>query len=268
MAMFHEIERRDVMDYIVSVAEENEHIVALITVGSGAFGYTDALSDLDMVVAIDKDENMEHVMDYIHAQLNKRLNFIYQKQALERRLQVYVSDHYLEIDIGYGAYTRAAAHRKDWKVIFDKTGTVDERMRNSWIKHENEPKLDRYNQKLAECADSVWHHLMHAAVAIKRRQPWRAAAEIEIARNLLIELLGCRYGLDTSRNRDVDKFPETVLAMLHKTLVSNLEQESLWINLLTLTDAVYTEFERSGEQAHIPVNRCQVNEYINACRNG
>ena len=142
MAMFHEIERRDVMDYIVSVAEENEHIVALITVGSGAFGYTDALSDLDMVVAIDKDENMEYVMDYIHAQLNKRLNFIYQKQALERRLQVYVSDHYLEIDIGYGAYTSAAAIRKDWKVLFDKSATVDEMMKKSWEKRESEPKTE------------------------------------------------------------------------------------------------------------------------------
>ena len=52
-----------------------------------------------------------------------------------------------------------------------------------------------------------------------------------------------------------------------KTLVSSLTQEALWRSLDALTDAVYTELERYDERACIIVNRQQVNEYINACRN-
>jgi predicted nucleotidyltransferase len=267
MAIFNVTDRKNIMDYIVSFTEQNEHIKALIAVGSGSFGYIDELSDLDMVVAIDKDENMETVMDFVASQLNKRLNFIYFKQMPQRRLQVYISDNYLEIDIGYGAYTSAAATRKNWKVLFDKTGTIDETMRSSWEKHEKKSNTDEHNKKLIECSDVVWHFIMHASVAIKRKQYWRAAAELEHARNLYIELLGCRYSLDTKRGRDVDKLPEAELIILKKTLVSSFSQDDLWLNLITLNDAVYTELKRYGERACITVNRQQVNEYINACRN-
>lgn len=266
MPLFSITDRKNVMDYIISFTEQNEHIVALIAVGSGSYGYIDELSDLDMVVAIDSDENLETVMEYVSSQLNKRLNFIYFKQMPQRRLQVYLADNYLEIDIGYGAYTNAAATRKNWKVLFDKSGTVDEAMRTSWEKNEKTPKTNELDKKLAECSDVVWHNLMHSAVAIKRRQYWRAVAELEIARNLLIELLGFRYSLETKRGRDVDKLPEAELTVLKKTLVTSFTQDALWSNLFALTDAVYTELERYGERVNITVNRQQVNEYINACR--
>ena len=265
MALFNTTDRKNILDYIVSFTEQNEHIKALVAVGSGAFGYNDELSDLDMVIAIDNDENMEIVMEYVATQLNKRLNIIYFKQMPQR--QVYMSENYLEIDIGYGAYTSAAASRKNWKVLFDKTGTVDEKMRNSWEKHEREPKADEHSKKLVECSDVVWHHIMHSAVAIKRKQYWRAVIELEHARNLYIGLLCCRYSLETSsRGRDVDKLPEVELNILKKTLVSNLTQDELWLSLASLTDAVYSELERFGERACISVNRQQVDDYINACR--
>lgn len=267
MSVFSTTDRKNIMDYIVSFTEKNEHITALIAVGSGSFGYIDELSDLDMVVAVDSDENMETVMEYVTLRLNERLNFIYFKQISQRKLQVYLSDNYLEIDIGYGAYADAAASRKNWKVLFDKSGTVDQAMSSSWERHEKATKTDEHNRKLAECSDVIWHHLMHTAVAIKREQYWRAVIELEHARNLFIGLLCCRYSLDTgNRGRDVDKLPEAELTILKKTLVSNFMQDALWFNLTTLTNAVYTELERYGDRACITVNRRQINEYISACQ--
>lgn len=89
-----------------------------------------------------------------------------------------MGDNYLEIDIGYGAYTSAATIRKNWKVLFDKSGTVDIAMRASWEKKEIVSQTTELDQKLAECSDTVWHNLMLAAVAIKRRQYWRAYTEL------------------------------------------------------------------------------------------
>ena len=266
MSLFSVTDRKNVMDYIISFTEHNEHIVALVAVGSGSYGFYDDLSDLDFVIAIDSDENMETVMEYVRSQLSKRLNFIYFKQIPPKRLQVYLVDNYLEIDIGYGTYTSAAAIRKHWKVLFDKSGTVDKAMQSSWEKKEMASKANEFDKKLAECSDSVCHNLMLSAVALKRRQYWRAYTELEIARKWLIELLCCRYSLDTDRNREVDKLPEAELAILEKTLVSGLTQDALWRSLDVLTDAIYTELERYGERACIIVNRQQVNNYINACR--
>jgi len=53
-------------------------------------------------------------------------------QIPKKGLQVYLTDSYLEIDIGYGDYTCAAANRKHWKVLYDKSGTVDKAIHDSW----------------------------------------------------------------------------------------------------------------------------------------
>jgi len=150
-------------------------------------------------------------------------------------------------------------------VIFDKSGTVDRAMRSSWEKKETASKANELDQKLAECSEVVWHNLMLSAVAIKRKQYWRAYTELELARNWLIELLCSRYALDADGNREVDELPEAELAKLNKTLVSSMTQDALWRNLDAITDAIYTELERYGERARIILNRQQVNEYINMC---
>jgi|GEM_PF-410568 len=268
MSLFSVEERKRIMDYIISFTKSYEHIVALVAVGSGSYGFYDELSDLDFVIAIDSNENMEMVMEYVKSQLDKCLNYIYFKQSPQKRLQVYLSDNYHEIDIGYGAYTSAAATKKHWKVLFDKSETVEKAMRASWEgKIANENETNELSQRLAECSDSVWHNLMLAAVAIKRGQYWRAYTELEFVRKWLIELLCYRYSLDSDRNREVDKLPEAELSVLNKTLVSSLNKDALWRSLDALVDAVYTELESYGERACIIVNRQQVNEYINACRN-
>lgn len=84
MSLFSMTDRKNIMDYIISFTKDNEHIVALVAVGSGAYGFYDELSDLDFVIAVDSDENMEMVMEYVRSQLSKRLNFIYFRQILEK----------------------------------------------------------------------------------------------------------------------------------------------------------------------------------------
>jgi len=79
MSLFSITERKNVMDYIISFTQHNEHIIALVAVGSGSYGFYDELSDLDFVIAIDRDENIEMVMDYVQSQLSKCLNLIYFK---------------------------------------------------------------------------------------------------------------------------------------------------------------------------------------------
>ena len=65
MALFNTLDRKNIMNYILSFAEQNEHIISLIAVGSGSFGYVDELSDIDLVVAIDSNENLNIVRDYV-----------------------------------------------------------------------------------------------------------------------------------------------------------------------------------------------------------
>ena len=49
MSLFSITDRKNVMDYIISFTEHNEHIVVLVVVGSVSYGFNDELSDLDFV---------------------------------------------------------------------------------------------------------------------------------------------------------------------------------------------------------------------------
>lgn len=265
MPIFSPAQRQTFVDELIALTKQNEHIMALIAVGSGAYGYIDELSDIDMVIAVDKNENLETVMDAVAAQIKAKLTLIDFSQNTKRRLQVYMDERFLEIDIGYGAYTDAAAYKKDWKVLFDKTNTVEQKMRLSWDAQAAAQTPDAYQALLTDCAERIWHNLMHAAVAIKRGLLWRAYSELELARNTYIGLLGSKHSLDTVRGRELDKLPVNELAILDKTLVPALTQDALWNSLNAITDAVYDELEH-GEQIHIFITRAQVQAYIRACR--
>ena len=121
-------DRQKAFEYILTVTKEHEKIVALCQVGSGAIGYHDARSDLDFVIAMNTGDSMAEVMEYMKKRITEKYKVIYFKQAEDRHLQVYVLDNLLEIDIGFGGYEHAAAWKPAFKVLFDRSGVVEEKM--------------------------------------------------------------------------------------------------------------------------------------------
>ena len=61
--VFNVQDRQAVFDHILSVAAECSRIIALVQVGSGAYGYHDEHSDLDFVIALDSGDSMIEVME-------------------------------------------------------------------------------------------------------------------------------------------------------------------------------------------------------------
>ena len=125
-------DRQTVFDYILSVAAECGRIVSLVQVGSGANGYHDERSDLDFVIALDSDESMPEVMEYMHRKISLKYELAFCKQDESRHLQIFILSDLLEIDIGYGGYEHAAAWKPAFKVLFDHSGTVEEKMVHSF----------------------------------------------------------------------------------------------------------------------------------------
>ena len=121
-------DRQAVFDYILSVAAECGRIVSLVQVGSGANGYHDERSDLDFVIALDSDESMSEVMEYMHRKFSLKYELAFCKQHESGHLQIFVLSDLLEIDMGYGGYEHAAAWKPAFKVLFDHSGTVEEKM--------------------------------------------------------------------------------------------------------------------------------------------
>lgn len=75
---------------------------ALCQAGYGAIGYHDARSDLDFVIALESDDCMLEVMEYMNQKIKEKYEVLFFSQAESRHLQCYVLSNLLEIDLGYG----------------------------------------------------------------------------------------------------------------------------------------------------------------------
>ena len=255
-------DRENAFEYVLSAARESDRIIVLVQVGSGATGYRDERSDLDFVIALDSDESMPEVMDFMHRKIAEQYDVLFFKQDEPRHLQCYVLSDLLEIDIGYGGYENAAARKPAFKVLYDRSGTVEEKMIRSreWI--DDHIFSDKQNKDVAVACEAVWVRLMHAAVAIHRGNLFRAIGELEYVRKLYIDLLGDRYRLESSLNREIDRLPENEKDAIRSTFVTGENPADLWTSLLNLTRLVYRELEGSG----VPVTQEMLFDYYKDLR--
>lgn len=243
MSVFNVKDRQETFEYILSAAKECEKIVALCQVGSGAIGYHDERSDLDFVIALDANDSMLEVMDYMKQAITQKYEVAFFAQIEAAHLQCYFLSNMLEIDIGYGWYEYAAARKPAFKVLFDNSGVVEEKMIQSRAWMDNSIYGDKQKKDIKAACDSVWARLMHAAVAINRNNYFRAIGELDCARNQYIDLLGDRYRLESARNTEIDRLPENEKNAIKSTFVRGESSDDLWRSLLNLTELVYKELE-------------------------
>ena len=255
-------DRKSTLDYILSTAKDCPKIVSLVQVGSGAEGFHDEKSDLDFVIAYDNNESMTEVMDYMHNKISENYNLIFYTQSEEKHLQVYVLDNFLEIDIGFGCYEHAAALKPAFKVLFDNSGTVEDKMIQSRTTMDERIYGSKQKKDLETARNYAWTHLMHAAVAIKRNNYFRTVGELEFVRKIYIDLLGDRYKLESAVNREIDNLPESERAAVRSTYAAGESPSELWTALLNLTALVYKEMEG----INVPVTQEKLFDYYDSLR--
>ena len=255
--MFSVLDRQNVLDYIVSVSLECDKIVALVQVGSGAVGYNDDWSDLDFVIALDAKDSKAEAMNYMQQRISEKYKTSYFFQHDERNLQCYVLSNLLEIDLGYGPYDRAAALKPEFSVLFDKTGTVKEKMDKSREGLGDRIYGEKHKKDIEQAYKEVWIRMMHAAVAIHRYNFFRAVGEIEYIRKTYIELIGDRFRLESNINREIDKLPEEEKAEIKETYITGESAAVLWGSLLKLTELIYNELKGFK----VPVSQEMIKSY-------
>ena len=255
-------DRQNAFEFVLSAARENDRIIALVQVGSGAAGYRDDRSDLDFVIALDSDESMPEVMEYMHQKISGMFEVLFFTQSEPRHLQNYVLSNLLEIDIGYGGYENAAAWKPAFKVLYDRSGTVEEKMIRSREWMDDHIYGDKQKKDVAVACEAVWVRLMHTAVAIHRGNLFRAIGELEYVRKLYIDLLGDRYRLESGLNREIDRLPEKEKEAIRSTFVAGENPADLWTSLLNLTRLVYQELDGQS----VPVTQEMLVEYYKDLR--
>lgn len=239
--MYTAEEREYILGIIVENAKLDERLDGCILVGSGAIGFSDRFSDIDICMVTNDNANVSEIFDDWRERIESLLPVFSHIPSIRGKdilLHNFFLNNYLEINICFLRNADMEARKDKWKVLFDHTNTLEQKMIESWERNEKKNGAKNYYQDRIR---AIWHYIMHAFVAYKRKRYWQAFADIEEIRNQTIKLHGLRKGLETKRNREVDLMDKDFLSMLEETLVHRIEKTAIETAIKKVTDCFFNE---------------------------
>lgn len=232
--------RAAILDRLLTALRSDKRLAGLLVVGSGAEGFEDDHSDIDLCAVTTSADDVRPAFQEWGEKVHQMLPMFHSlesQRAPNVYLWVFLLENFLEIDLCFLSLNDLRATRNRWNTIFDRSGRIESIMQSSW---ENRPKPnleEAYRSRIS----SIWHCIKHATIAVQRGQPWRAIFELELIRDRTIELRGLREELETKRFRHVDQMPEDFLKALEQTLVLSLKGVDIMNALKAATACFFNE---------------------------
>ncbi|HET6455461.1 MAG TPA: nucleotidyltransferase domain-containing protein, partial [Armatimonadota bacterium] len=217
--------RQATLDRMLDALKADERIIGVLVVGSGAVGFDDNYSDIDLCIVCPDDQTLSIYQDW-RERFEKLLPVIHCCPVTynpSSHLYALLLDGFLELDAGFIGMGSLTAKRERWKVAFDRSGKIASIMTASW---ESRPPTDLKWEYLRR-VEGIWHHVLHVGSALRRGQPWKTLHYLETIRNRTIELAVLRRGLDIGHFREVDRLPEDLLAELQETFPTKVEDSEI-----------------------------------------
>jgi predicted nucleotidyltransferase len=247
-------ERQSVLDRILLALRSDSRIAGVLIVGSGAGGFEDRYSDIDLSVVVAEEDEVLPVFGEWRGWIEQLFPIVHRFEITygpSNYLHGFLLDGYLELNIGFLCLANLSARRERWEVAFDRSGKIEGIMQSSWAERPQTDIRAAYLRRL----NSIWHYIIQVAVALERGQPWRALHELEQIRNRTVELAGLRRGLETRHFRQVDRMPEEFLAELKETLVSTTDSADIMRALKVAAASSFREARVLDEMLGLDVAR-------------
>ena len=248
MSVFSEKERSDILEKIITYLKNREDVLSVILVGSGANGFRDKLSDIDLAIVTDDKTDIDIFLSEYQLYLNDKFDIMINHRVPGRPLVITMLENFLEIDMSVVFLNKLCAVKNSWKVLSDKTGQAENIMQETWEKHISADISERMNNEYQAAEWGFWHYLIYASIAVYRNDLWRAYWEIQYVRDMAINLLGYKFHAETKRNRDVKLFPEEILERLKKTVPCRFTQPEFISAIKNLTDLMYDIFDEHSSE--------------------
>ena len=261
MSFYSENDRNNALKRVSEWLEKQESVLAVILVGSGAKGFRDRFSDIDLTAVLDENSDVDGFLTEYQEYLNSEFDVMINHRVWGRPLAVAVLDNLLEIDISAVFLHELRAVRESWKVLSDRSGQAEKVMQDTWSERASADTSGRAVSGFNGAAWGFWHYLMYAALAVKRGDLWRACWEIQYVRDMIVDLTGLESGVETKRYRDVGQFPVETLARLEKTFPAGFTQGEFARALKETAEFIYDILEeRFGDTLEFP--RDKMKEYF------
>lgn len=262
MSAFTEKERADILEQITSYLKNRKDVLSVILVGSGANGFRDKLSDIDLTIVADDKTDIDAFLSEYQMFLNDKFNIMINHRVPGRPIVITMLENFLEIDMSAVFPDKLCAVKNSWRVLSDKTGQAENIMQETWEKRTSADISQRMNNEYQAAEWGFWHYLIYASIAVYRNDLWRAYWEIQYVRDMAINLLGYKFHAETKRNRDVKLFPAEVLTRLEKTVPCRFTQTEFSAAIKNIADLMYDIFEEHSGKNETEFPREKMSEFL------
>ena len=245
--MYSPAERAQILDTFVGMLRARAEVLGVILVGSAAAGFRDAFSDLDFCVVI--DGAFEEAAARTRADVAQLGNIVVHQVDPTRRLQLFLLDNCLELDVGYDSPETLRARRPLWRVVYDRTGRLDEIMRTT-VQPPASPKAE-ITRLAAHIDHNLWYNTLHAVIAMNRGDRSRCWFELGEIRAMAAELLARRQNLDAKRMRQADLLDDEARRKLDAMFSCPQNCAELAGQLTAMLDCIFGELAYWRETAGI-----------------
>lgn len=244
--MYSEQDRNEVFNYLVEKFKQRNEVLSIIQIGSGAIGYRDKYSDLDFAIVVD-DTDIDKIFKKTQDDINEKYNVFFFNNMEERKLQLFLLDNYLELDIGYYTLGNLYARRENYKVIFDKTNQVEDIMKKSWleIKEKNKGSTQKVDMKevISFIDSELWYNVLHSVIAFNRGNKYRCYYELEQIKWYAMDLIAKRNNKESKRYRSIVELDKIELDKIDFLFIYPTNYEELSNYLNKALNIIFEEFD-------------------------
>ena len=216
MALYTPEERDEVAARLRELLAGDERVADVRLGGSGAHGFADRWSDVDLVVTAAQGVEQQQLADSWVARIYEAVPVVHHFAVAfgDEHVRGFLLENLLEVDIGF----QPGGGRED----------------GDWPGPEPESE-----------AGFGWHDTLHAGVAAARGRPWRAHYYIGLLRWRTLALATQRLGFELGEYKGVDDLPAEVLQPLEEALPRSLDRVELHRATREATQAFLEELGRT-----------------------
>jgi len=266
MSLFSEEYRKEILDSLAESFKNDSRIIGAVLFGSGATGFKDKYSDIDISFVVSDENDVETVyMDW--ESKNKSLfskihHFIFTYNQ-NSRVYLFLLEGFLELDMGFVNLSFLSAETLEWEVIFDRTNQIENLLQKSWLNNQSPDVKDFYFLRL----DQIWYSITHVIICLNRNNPWRALLHLQRIHYQTLELASLRLGpgQNVKDFKEIDQLPEDFLDKLQNSLVKDPSPIKIKKALKSAIDCFFDEAQRLDKMLNLNASnnlRIKMEEYI------
>ncbi|CAM3616452.1 nucleotidyltransferase domain-containing protein [Marinicrinis lubricantis] len=259
--MYTPQDRDRLLQVLKEQAEKLQGVLGMLLVGSGAAGFRDEYSDIDVLIVASEPEQVTYITEQMNHYI-KDEHRVLRSKLYRHEEDIYVScillNNGLGIDMGVWSMKKLRATKPNWTILFDRSGALDSRLKESLSSH-TERNLQA---EIEDSMSGIWQFIMNAAVSIRRRQTIKAAKDMDMIRDQIIRVLTAAYGVNYDPLKAIDELQDEAVERLKKSYIIHSESAESAQKLHDIVACYFDIILRYQDDADHQKYKTQMLDYV------